>query len=300
MGEDKKTDSQENRSVVDVHTDKAIADIVRSLLIKPAITTGDLISDTIGILGDRVKRKRQLNAQLGLVAVRAKLEKENADIKDITPPDEEELHLLVDGLSLAGDTSLRDLWAGFFANALDPNSEVSADRPFISILQSLSATDARVLDFLAFVINLEKELNDYPVDELISEANRERLEIEQNDTLNYLNGEIRSKIDRSNLNIVNDQEWGENLTRLGLIEKPSHISSNLSMLGIRRFQRREVSEAFEDVGRELEKIVNHTRRMNEPLGPLYIEWGSRSFKVTVTFSSFGEKFAKSVGLLSDD
>lgn len=138
--------------------DAAIGDLMRGLLKKPFEAVGDLFADGIGILGDRVKQKRELNARLGMEEVRNRLDADGVDMKDITPPKEEELHLLMNGISLADDESVRDMWAGLFAKALEPNSETTAERPFISVLESLSPLDAKVIDLLAFIQRTDTEL----------------------------------------------------------------------------------------------------------------------------------------------
>ena len=124
-------------------TDAALGDVIRGLLQKPSEAVGDLVADGIGILGDWVRRKRELNAKLGMEEVRRRLDADGVDMKDITPPKEEELHLLMNGMSLADDQNVRDMWAGLFAKALEPNSETVAERPFISVLDSLSPLDAK-------------------------------------------------------------------------------------------------------------------------------------------------------------
>lgn len=138
--------------------DRSLAEIITSLLKPGATEVGNLLGDTIGLAADRMRWKRQLNAHIGLGEVRKKLEAANVDMKDITPPKEEELHLLISGLSLSDDENVRDMWAGLFAKALEPNSQVSAERPFISVLQSLSPMDAKVIDFLAFAARTDEDL----------------------------------------------------------------------------------------------------------------------------------------------
>lgn len=107
--------------------DAALGDIVRALFKRPSEEVGNLVANGIGILGDRVKKKREINARLGMEEVRKRLEGGGVDMKDITPPKEEELHLLMNGMSLSDDEYVREMWAGLFAKALEPNSGVSAN-----------------------------------------------------------------------------------------------------------------------------------------------------------------------------
>ena len=61
--------------------DAALGDVIRGLLKGPSEAAGDLVADGIGILGDRVKRKRELNAKLGMEKVREVLDAEGVDLK---------------------------------------------------------------------------------------------------------------------------------------------------------------------------------------------------------------------------
>ncbi len=197
--------------------DAALGDVIRGLLKKPAEEAGHLIADGIGILGDRVRRKREVNTHLGLEEVRKKLESDGVDMKDITPPKEEELHLLINGISLAGDETVRDMWAGLFAKALEPDSGTTAERPFISVLQSLSPSDAKIIDFLAFAERRERILK-ADVREALSTGNmpihprKEALKLQEVAWL-----EIRQKLDGYGLGKL-WSGWGDNLFRQGLIE----------------------------------------------------------------------------------
>ena len=142
-------------------TDAALGDALRQLLLKPTKEAGDLISDSIGLFGDKIKRKRMLNARLGLEGVRKTLEASNVDMKNITPPAEEELHLLLEGMSLSGDKSVREMWSGLFAKALEPGSGVKAERQFMIVLQSLSPMDAKIIDFLGFLDKVDRDLRHF-------------------------------------------------------------------------------------------------------------------------------------------
>jgi hypothetical protein len=137
-------------------TGAAVGEVIRNLLSSPAKEAGDLLADGIGILGDKIRQKRELNAQAGLDSVRKKLDAAGVAIEDVEPPKLEEMHQLVNGLSLVDDTSLRELWAGLFTKALEPQSGITPERPFLSILDSLSPLDAKIIHFIAFVDEQEK------------------------------------------------------------------------------------------------------------------------------------------------
>lgn len=77
--------------------DAAIGDVLRGLLNKPAAEVGSLMADGIGILGDRIRKKRLLNAQNGLEQTSELLKAKNVLLKDVTPPSEEDFHVLLEG-----------------------------------------------------------------------------------------------------------------------------------------------------------------------------------------------------------
>lgn len=307
MGDEKDTSKDTNKSVIGEHSDKAIADIVRGLLLKPAETAGELISDTIGILGDRVRSKRQLNAQLGLEEVRKQLESSNADIKDITPPDEEELHLLVNGLSLAGDDALRGLWAGLFAKALEPNSGVTAERPFIQILESLSRTDAVALDFLACAYDANEKIQ-LEVSNFVRSATVQGDEKEthlysilkaKQDSADRFIRTLETKIRNHGLDSLNDEHWDENLMRLGLIERISDHQALSNDIYFRSGSAHEVRRAFEHVINTIEGLKTSMEKSSHEKVKLYERpSGLGPFCLHVKLTPFGERFAKACGIVS--
>ena len=180
------------------------------------------MGDGIGLLGDRIRRKREFNAQKGIEEVRRKLETSGVSLDSITPPQEEELHLLLTGLSLTDDQITRGLWTGLFAKALEPNTGISAERPFISILQSLPPLDAKLIDFLAFTIRSEIELQGQimhaPIADYRKLTEDEKQEVEK---LGKRNWQLRmAKIEAVKdkaagygLDNLTGSAWAENLVR---------------------------------------------------------------------------------------
>jgi hypothetical protein len=212
-------------------TDAALGDVIRGLLKRPSETIGDLVADGIGLLGDRVKHKRELNAKLALEEARRRLDADGVDMKDITPPKEEELYLLINGMSLAADTNVRNLLAGFFAKALQQTSDTGAERPYISILASLSPMDAKIIDLLAFILRTDAEFKSRiknfttkdprnPIQEekdYISKINSENLELRNKEIL-----DIQNKAIEYGLFEEVPANWADNLIRQGIIQR-NHI-----------------------------------------------------------------------------
>ncbi len=289
------------------HTDRSVADIIRALLYAPAAEAGSLLADGIGIFGDRIRQKRMKNLQLGLEKVGSNLSELGVEMKDITPPDEEDLHLLVEGISLSGDEDLRDLWVGLFAQALDPNSTITANRSYMTILRSLSSFDVKIISFLAFVISVEAELADTvitfkPKDfQNITDAEKKKIE-EITGSNQALRGEANQKIkDKAEVDgLANppDSSWSLNLVRLGIIERPPVRLSGFNEISRRMSSQEDLMEAIgklRDKIKETEEVEKHRAVAPENLFQFYGYTGA--IHLELNLSAFGNKFAKACGLI---
>lgn len=286
--------------------DAALGNVIRGLLEKPAEEVGNLLSDSIGILSDRVKLKRALNAKLGFEKVRANLEARNVDMKNITPPTEEELHLLVNGLSLSDDENVRDMWAGLFAKALEPDSDVTAERPFISVLQSLSPTDAKIIDFLSFTTKTERELQNrfvrvMPEDlQNITAEEKEGMEKAQKENMDLRNNAIRSIEHKAEeYDLCNPAAgWAENLMRQGVIERTPLQQSNAGALRLRSLDERAVLQGFEQLNRKFEYMDQSAKRKSLAPEKIFLSRGIGSaIQLEVQLSGFGRRLAEACGVL---
>lgn len=288
--------------------DSALADLIRGLFKKPADEIGGFVGNSIGILGDKVRLKRELNAQLGIERVREQLEDNNVDTKDITPPNEEELHLLMNGLSLSADQHLRDMWAGLFAKALDPRSGISAERPFIRVLESLSPMDAKVIDVLAFTISADEAFRQRAVrftpKDFSNITPEEKEEMERAEAVNHeLLAEIRSTIelraDEYGLMSISEDSWADNLLREGIIER-----TPMQMPVVRRTQLMSWDEtrgrrAFDELAQQVMDLrlsVEHNSAAPDRI------FSRRStiqpqLALEVQFTNFGRRLAEACGLL---
>lgn len=283
--------------------DKSLGGALTALLMPGATQLGNLLGDGLGILADIVKAKRERNAQLGLEQVREKLESAAIDIKDVTPPKEEELHLLINGLSLADDVNVRDLWSGLFAKAIDPNSPITAERAYISVLQSLSPMDARIIDLIALAMRLDRDLRAKQL-----EVHRGRREPTEKHNASDADAEllqasetairaIRDMADRHRLNGVPGQNWSGNLMRQGVIERTRHTSD----IGL-QFRARSPEDIEKKVN-ALGEIAREDRREPKELisdygaTPRIFMHSGASTVFSVRLTSFGRQLVEACGLL---
>jgi hypothetical protein len=284
--------------------DAALGEVVRGLLSRPAKELGNLVGDGVGLLGDRLRKKRESNARLGLEETRLKLEDAGVEIKDVTPPKEEELHLLMNGLSLVDDENVRSLWAGLFARSLSPGTGVEAERPFLSVLDSLTPLDAKIIDFMVFAQNEQSELNkfDYgpmaywkiePESEQHQVLRHKQKEHEQL-TKEAIN-RIQQKAAAYGLDDLPDTGWSDNLMRLGVIAKKPYTGFKPH---IYRFQRNDdFDEQFDEMRKLLEYLEQEQAYNSKRPEALYsVSPYGIGIALEVQMTAFGEHFVDACGV----
>jgi hypothetical protein len=287
--------------------DRSLAEVITALLKPGATELGSLIGDAIGIASDRMKIKREANARLGLSEVKKKLDVKTIDLKAISPPTEEELHLLLNGLSLADDPNVRHLWAGLFAQALDPNSKVNAERPFISVLETLSPTDAKIIDFLAFIDRLDRDLKEkstrrMPPTKLDydSPEGKEvlaRLSGERLSDLKAATTAIERKAQEYGLKELTESGWADNLLRQGIIVRPRSSLPN-GPIQVRSLDERSMMRAFQELNERLEAIKVATERDATPPKRVFSNpVHSSQLRMEICFTDFGRRLAAACGIL---
>jgi Abortive infection alpha len=271
--------------------DRSLADIVTALL-KPAATeVGNLIGDTIGIASDRIRSKRERNLRLGLDQVSADLQSAGIPLEAITPPKEEELHLCFTGLSLADDPNIRDLWVGLLAQALKPEAKSAAERPFITVLEALSPLDARIIAFIAFVNNLERDLEEQYRRGRQEAGSSFEKKIESTVTI------IKNRASELSLTALEDG-WADNLLRHGIIERNIERPPSPQMPYVRGLDDRALlnvishfSDRFELIDRLEELESSRPTQLFEILG------AGQKVLMNMRFSTFGTRLATACGLL---
>ena len=306
MSEDKKVDNALSVNInLGKEIDAALGEAIRGLLRRPAEEVGDLLADGIGILADKVRRKRELNARRGIEEVRKKIEASGIEVEDIVAPKEEELHLLLNGLSLSDDEIVRDMWAGLFASALDPKSGTRLERPLIRTLESLSAIDVKVIYFLSFAEKADRNLRGKSRN--FSPANIEQITPEEKEKLKSMNNEnaalkkaaileIEGKADEYGLNQLSIRAWSENLLRLGVIEPAPSQYRGLGSLHIKSFDERGLLDAFSQLSQKLNDIQQRAQSDQKALRGLYVSKYS-GLELQVQFTGFGRRLAEACGLL---
>lgn len=287
--------------------DRSLAEILTAMLHPVAAEVGSLLRDTVGIASDRIRMKRERNTQLGMDQVRTELNKAGIAIDAITPPKEEELHLLISGLSLTDDEHVRKLWAGLFAQALIPDTSATAERPFISVLESLSPMDAKIIDFLAFVLRTEADLKNElqriaPGDPALSAeeegtaraaANLHNHELRQNAVRC-----IEDKASEYGLDVLAKGDWSDNLIRQGIIERAPYQIQKPSLPRPSRLDDRAVGQFVQYFAQRFE-LLDKVKKYDTaiPSGVLSKNQMQGQFILSVALTSFGMRLAKSCRLI---
>ncbi|WP_170553316.1 Abi-alpha family protein [Ruegeria atlantica] len=284
--------------------DAALGDVVRGLLSRPAEELGNLVGDGIGLLGDRVKKKRESNARLGLEEIRLQLDDAGVEVKDITPPKEEELHLLMNGLSLVDDESVRSLWAGLFARSLSPETGVEAERSLLAVLDSLSPMDAKIIDFLVFAQNEQEKLNkfDYgPIAYLNVEAESEQqeaLRVKQEEHAQLTNqaiSKVQFKAAGYGLDDLASTSWSDNLVRQGVIEKVPYKGFKPRLSRVQGID--DYDEQFADMRKFFEFLEREREYNSERPQALYsVSPLGVGIVLEVQLTAFGKHFVDACGV----
>lgn len=286
--------------------DKSLGGVLTALLKPSATEIGNLFGDGFGLVADIVRAKREQNARLGFDSVREKLESAGINLKDVTPPKEEELHLLINGLSLSDDVSVRDLWSGLFAKAIDPNSQITAERAYIGVLQSLSAKDAKVIDLIAFATRLDGEVRAHRQKALIqrlpksqSAQKRAYLDAMESELIERCAAEIQQMQETAGLHglaKMKGENWSSNLMRQGIIERTPIFGMSLG------FSAQSVDDLQKKVS-ELDQLARRNATDPEELfsssratPQMFAQLGSDGF-LEVRLTKFGRDFATACGLL---
>ncbi|WP_299601018.1 Abi-alpha family protein [uncultured Tateyamaria sp.] len=287
--------------------DRSLGDIVSHLLSPSAKELGSLAGDYIGIFADRMRHKRQANLQAALDKTRGRLDAADVEMKDITPPEEEDIHLVLEGMSLSGDETVRELWAGLFAKALDPESGITIERPFVEVLKNLTTTDAKIVDFLAFTMNANADMQRLqegfaPKDfrntsddekERLDEANRFYYSLQQEAI-----AAIESRAKLHGIDELSGGAWSLNLLRLGLVVKSSTRSlPTLPSVPGRGADPRQWKQMIDNVAKQM--IQNEADTLASPDRVIAQSPAGSQICLEVKLSAFGEHFAEACGLFSN-
>ena len=290
--------------------DAALGDVIRGLLRRPSEEAGNLLADGIGLLGDRVRKKRMLNAQNGLVETRELLDSKGVELKDITPPDEEDLHILLEGMSVSGDERVRKLWSGLLASTLDPNDNQGIERPFTSAISSLSPADARIVEYVAYVAKNERSINRDAREaaglsgkEWLTYGDSDRIEEERQKMrarlTEYIETAAQMEAEFELEAITSNSDWPENLVRLGIIEpKPEDYGSSLRHFD---FRGERGDGKFEALLKHVEERIQEAEGLaleGLEIGFLF-KRDNEEQRITlgVRLTRFGERLCNACGLL---
>lgn len=289
-------------------TDRAVGDVIRALFLPPASELGNLLGDAIGLASDVVRRKRLVNARLGMEEVRERLAQAGVNPQDIVPPKEEDLHLLLEGLSLADDSDVRKLWTGLFASALEPGSGVAVERPFISVLQSLTPMDAKVIDFLAFVQQTDQDQRVGPGPHPKEFSNPTPEEVEELKEFNRNVGQrrmqaiatIKTKAKDYGLDDVLDKPWSENLLRQGLIQRSPVKVPYARDPELRSMDERGMLQFMQEMAQKIHIMGELSKRSEQvPTRLLSKMQTPGTINLELVLSPFGQRLAHACGLIKD-
>ncbi|HHV70498.1 MAG TPA: hypothetical protein GXX48_23155 [Ochrobactrum intermedium] len=281
--------------------DRTIAEVVGELLKPSARELGSLFGDSIGLLSDRIRVKRQINTERALEVARRQLDEKGVGLDEIAAPPGEDIHLMLNGMSLNDDTQINDLWAGLFAQALDPKSVTTERRAYIRALETFSALDARIVDFIAYFEKQKSMLsqkirkfnpkdwsNITPEESNLIENNR----IHNDALLSHMAKALQSKAGEFGL-LSLPIGWSDNLVRQSIIEPNLQTTSMTSLF---RPNVRDIDDLVKTIGKIAQKIDEGDRIRKVEVSPpdsIFFHESALVYK----FTKFGTRFANECGIL---
>jgi len=307
---DEKASPKANLSIdIGKKIDSALGDVIRSLLLRPAEATGNLFANSIGIIGDQIQRKREENTRKALEQVRTNLESKGVELKDITPPAEEDVHIVLNGMSLTSDEVTMKIWSGLLSSSLDPKSNTKISRPIASLIGSLTPLDARIIDLAAFILRSSERI-EREARKIAGLEDVKYLTIGQASKISEIkNNELKLDIDiffekadqlfeKYDLESL-EPNWADNLIRLGLIhalefekyspQVPSRINLDLS--------RPIPGKLFDAIYSDVHDIVEHSKREVEISFLMKKNRRENYIRLGFEFTRFGEEFCRSCDIL---
>lgn len=281
--------------------DRTIAEVVGELLRPSAKELGSLFGDSIGLLTDRIRVKRQINAERALQIARQRLDQKGVSLDEIAAPPGEDVHLLLNGMSLNDDDKINDLWAGLFAQAFDPASETIERRSYIKALETFSALDARIVDFMAFFekekSTLSQKIRNYSPKDWGNINPEEKKIIEEsriyNETiLSGVQDNLQAKASEYGLTKL-PKGWSDNLLRQGIIDPNLQTTSLTSLF---RHTVRGIDDLAQTVGKIAQKVDEGDRIRKLEVSPPDTIFFPNSGLV-YKFTKFGTRFVHECGIL---
>lgn len=285
--------------------DAALGDALRALLTKPAQELGIMLGDSLGILGDKIKIKRLANVQKGFSELAKKLEQKRIEIGGVIPPSEEDLHVLIEGISLSEDDVVRNLWTGLFAEALNPNNNTTVQRAYTSVLQSMSAQDARILALLSFAEMKERQLRSLVVKPEVQDwsslTDSEKTALEQAAERNqkFRQETIQQILDRADdWHLLGELTDGGalNLHRVGMVEQiPARFHSFPTSKDIARGN---IERVLDQQSAWIENYIKEQEKKSSPPAQIVKSAiGGAGVEFRIRLTQFGRELAAACGLL---
>lgn len=280
-------------------TDKAVGEILRNLLSGSAKEIGNVFENGIGIFGDRIRKKRELNLEKGLEETKRILDQRSVKIIDITPTTEEETHQFFEGMSLSGDDEIRNLWSALLANALDPAYNTKSGQDKLSVLRNLTLSDVVILEFICWHKRREDALSTDlsklgPLNLWGRSGEESENEKQYEKSHAVFVSDVNEKVEQLGLMKLIEPGWSLNLDRLGLTRLKGNTFREFdSFIDLRRSE--EIEDNIKVVAKALEEQGKRMKNKFVPPENLFSSMGNG--RIVVELSAYGLEFAKSCGLV---
>lgn len=286
--------------------DEAAADILKQALGLPAAEASGLIGDLIGIAGDRLKIFRYENRVGCLLRTKERLAAKGISLEQAKQISQGEVYDLLEGMGGADNPEIKQMWAGLMANAMDPNQDVSAEKGYIRVLESLSHDDALIIDFLVFCMKVERQIVRFGQDLALAQSRSSNEEGSPTDDIwrkehfkkrNELLREVERKyesdcIKKTGVALLN-------LRRLGLVETAQQHTFPAIGVHMRSRDLGNLNSALKQIDDRLGKVEKITHPLDKNISTIANPKSHHGFQLLVQLTSFGKQFATACGMLDD-
>lgn len=132
-------------SVPGAELDKAASGLLTRILGYPAMEASQLLGDLIGLVGDPIRMRRQVNSMTVVARAWKDLEDRGISLEQVVPLGIPTIDRILNGGSDADEPEIQKLWAGLLSSSVDPEKRLAVRPAIVKALSEMDGLDARAL-----------------------------------------------------------------------------------------------------------------------------------------------------------
>ena len=209
-------------SIPGAELDKEAAKLLGKLLEPTAGGVGEFVATGFaGLLGDRIREWRNRKLIDLLAGTAKKIKSAGISIENAKALPMGELYSLFDSATKQDDPVISEMWSSLLAGAVTGKSGASVHPSYVEVLNALSGTDARILEFI-WQANLVIQREQEKFQEIVKEKGAEAARKDRDERYATLRGATEAMYQAA-LGQVAEQDMERALSRLllrGCIQVP--------------------------------------------------------------------------------